>query len=157
MPSSTISTRLAAFGFGSDDVALLRAQGRRLVDCVPTVVDVYYRHLAGTEFAGLISAGTIDDLRRTRIDHWALLLGADFEALARHHAEQLRPRLAESGFPPSILVIAAQWFAVEMARAIGEFPDLGDEARAALVLAVVRLSFVDLALAQGAREVVWLD
>lgn len=157
MPMSMLPARLAAFGIGRDEIDLLHTHGRRLAAFVPEVVDVYYRHLAGTEFADLVCASTIDTLRQTRINHWTLLLGADFEALSRHHDGQLKPRLAESGFPPSILVIAAQWFAVEMARAIEAAADLTAEERCALARAVVRLSFVDLALAQGAREVVWLD
>jgi hypothetical protein len=145
------------FGISQREIDLIRSHAPVLEGRVAAIADAYYAHLGRTAFGRLLSGERVDQLKATRIGHWRLLLKADFAAVQDDYLEHIGPRLLETGFPPSIFVVAADWFAVEFGRFIEKSMDIPRTIKHDLRTAVLKLAFHDLALAQAAREITYLD
>ncbi len=149
--------KTADFGLTAREIDLVRSHAAVLDGRVAAITDEYYAHLAGTEYARLMPSDRVDQLKASRISHWRLLLKADFRAIQADYIDNFGPRLLEHGFPQSIFVVAADWFAVEVSRVIERCTDIPKTLKAELRLALLKVAFYDLALAQAAREVAYLD
>lgn len=152
-----LAGHMSNFAVDARAIELVRAHAGTLAKHVEEVVDSYYAHLAGSDLASLMRSDRIAELKAMRTAHWRLLLNADFRALRAHYVERIGPRLVDGGFPRSIFVVAAEWFAVEFARVVDRDPNIPRTIRPELRAALTRLAFFDLALAQAAREITWLD
>lgn len=151
------SDRLRDFGLGREQREILGLWGPTLARHVEAAVEAYYAHLAGTTFASLMRAADIDDVKAMRIAHWRMLVGGDFVGASRDYADRFGPRLLDGGFPRSIFVFAAEWFVLEFTRRVDADPAIPAAVRADLRDALVRAAFFDLALAESARDVAWID
>lgn len=135
----------------------MRSQGPVLQPRLGEIADVYYAHLLTTHYARLLTPDRIDGLKAARIEHWRLLLAADFAAIQTDYMDNFGPRLLDGGFPQSIFVVASQWFVLELCRFVDRSNDIPKTLKSELRGALTKLAFFDLALAQAAREVAWLD
>lgn len=160
--SSTIDDRrleesFAEIALGPQDRALVATWGALLDAEIPAVARRYYDHLRTTEVGALLTPDRFDRLLAARIAHWRLLLRGEFSTLADDYAERFGKRLFEAGFPQRIFVVATDWFVVELGRFVDRCPELPDEVRSDLRVALTRFAFLDLALAHASREVAYLD
>ena len=83
-----------------------------------------------------------------RTNHWHLLPPPVFPPFSPLRQED-RPAAASvgNGFPRSVFVLAARWFAVEFARVVDTARGHSRTIRPALRTALTRFAFFDLALA----------
>ncbi|MCE1237596.1 MAG: protoglobin domain-containing protein [Hyphomicrobiales bacterium] len=151
------SDRMRDFGLGPDQQDRLRAWSSALLGHVETAVEAYYAHLAGTAFAEQMRASDIDEIKAMRVAHWRLLVGGDFVGAGRDYADRFGRRLLDGGFPRSIFVFAAEWFALEFTARVDADPAIPDAERPGLRDALIRAAFFDLALAESARDIAWID
>lgn len=124
---------------------------------VVAVADRYYAHMRTTEAGRELTPEKIERFLVQRIAHWRLLVHGDFAGVADDYVERFGRRLFEAGVPMRILIIAADWFAVEFSRIVDRCPEIPDDIRSELRTALVKYAFLDLALAQASREVSYLD
>lgn len=156
MPAELVA-HMRNFGMDSRAIELVRAHSMPLARHIGEVVDAYYAHLTASDLAPLMRADRIDDLKMMRANHWRLLLAADFPAIRAHYAEKMGPRRVDGGFPRSVFILAAEWFAVEFARVVDREEDIPRTIRPALRAALTRFAFFDLTLALTNREIAWID
>ena len=139
------------------EVDLVRSEKERLLSRLTGVVDEYYSHLEKGEFGDLMRSKPLDDLKALRTAHWRLMIQCDFVAIGDHYMRHLGPRLVDGGFPRSIFMVAAEWFALGFGRIADEAADLSEERRNALRRALVKIAFFDLALSDAPRDFALLD
>lgn len=157
MPQDAIETRMAEFGLTRRAVELVRSHAPILKTRVPELVDAYYAHLGHTGFADLMRSEHIERLKKARIEHWRLLLDTDFARVAADYAEHFGPRLLKAGFPRSIFVLAAEWFAVGMTRFVDGAPEIPRTIKTELRSALLCVTFLDLFLAENSRQITLID
>lgn len=145
------------YGITSREIELICSHAHVLDPHVLAVTDSYYDHLLETSYARLMNSDEIERMKAVRIHHWKLLLKADLHAVQSDYLDNIHPRLLEAGFPLSIFTIAADWFAVEFSRVVEKSPDIPRALKHELRIALIKLSFLDLALAYAAPEVTYLD
>lgn len=155
--SDALHAKMRDYGIDRRAIEIVRTHAPLLVARVADIADAYYDHLATSGFADLMRSSTIARLKTSRIEHWRLLLSGDFAGIEADYAEHFGPRLLESGFPPTVFVMAAEWFAVEITRFVDRAPEIPRTIKPELRGALLRFAFLDLALAQTARELVLLD
>lgn len=151
------SDRMRDFGLGPDQQERLRAWGPRLLPHVEAAVDAYYAHLTETVFADQMRAADIDEIKAMRIAHWRLLLGGDFLGASHDYADRFGRRLLDGGFPRSIFVFAAEWFALEFTARVDADAAIPEADRPGLRAALIRAAFFDLALVESTRDIAWID
>lgn len=139
------------------EIDLVRSQATFLLPHLKEVADIYYAHLLTTHYARLLTPDRIDGLKAARVAHWQLLLTADFAAIQTDYMDNFGPRLLDGGFPQSIFVVASQWLLLELGRFVDRSNDIPKTLKSELRGALTKFAFFDLALAQAAREVAWLD
>lgn len=152
-----LSGRMKVFGLDAATVDLVRAERERLLPQLDDVVAAYYSHLEDGEFGDLLRSRPLEDLKALRTAHWRLLIECDFDAIHDHYMRHLGPRLVDGGFPRSIFVIAAEWFALGFTRIVDEARDLTESRRNALRGALLKIAFLDLALSDAPRDFALLD
>jgi hypothetical protein len=145
------------FGINPREIELVRSHAHILESHVVAVTDDYYVHLDHTTYADLMKADRIALLKTRRIAHWRLMLKVDFDAIQADYLEQIYPRLLEFGFPPSIFTVAANRFAVEFGRIVEKSPEIPRALKHELRIALIKLSYYDLAVAFAARDVAYID
>lgn len=152
-----LNDRLHSFALDRRAIDVVRVHAPLIKARLADIADAYYAHLATTEYRDLMRSEAIDRLKAARIEHWRLLLDGDFARIEADYADHFGPRLLDSGFPPQIFVLAAEWFLVEVGRFVDRAPEIPRTIKSELRTALTRFAFLDLALAQAAREVVLLD
>ena len=145
------------FALTAREIELVRSQTQVLEGRISAITDDYYDHLMGTQYASLLAPERAAVLKSARVAHWRMLITADFVGLQSDYMNNFGPRLLESGFPRAIFVLAADWFAVEFSRLVERCGDIPKTLKAELRTALTKLAFFDLALANAAVEVAYLD
>lgn len=145
------------FGVTAREIDVVRAHVATLELGLGDITERYYAHLAGTDIGPFLTPELVDRLKPARHDHWRALLRAEFAALQDDYSRDIVRRIVENGIPTSVFVIAANWFAVEFSRLVDRSSTIPRTLRNELRIALTRFAFYDLALAEAAREVVFLD
>jgi len=145
------------FGISQREIELIRSHTHILETHIPAVTDDYYVYLQNTSYGELMKSDKVGLLKSKRIDHWRLMLKADFDAVQADYAEHIYPRLLEFGFPQSIFAVASNRFAVEFSRIVEKSADIPRALKHELRVALLKLSYYDLAVALAAREIAYID
>lgn len=154
---SRLTEACAEVALSAAEIDLVAARAGQLGGEVEAVAKRYYAHLATTEMGRLLSPERTDHLLVARIEHWRLLIRGDIHAVATDYVERFGKRLVEAGFPVRIFVVASHWFAAEFTALVDRAADIPAALKADLRAALLKLAFLDLLLANAAREVVYLD
>ncbi|TBW38224.1 hypothetical protein EYW49_09760 [Siculibacillus lacustris] len=158
MTETIVSTYMRTMGLDEDTIARVRTHRPLLETRIDGLVDRYFAHLRTLDL-GLppLEGDRAVSLRAIRVAHWKQLLDADFAGVWTDYAENIGRRAIESRLPPKVLLVAAEWFHLDLAREIGDAPEIAPDDRIALIIALGRFAYLDLALAQAAIGMTWID
>lgn len=145
------------FALSAREIELVKSLAPVLEAQISTITDGYYAHLMETQYAPMFVPERTNRLKAARIAHWRMLLAADFKGLQSGYLNELGPGMLEDGYPRSILVLATNWLLVELTRWVERSTDIPKTLKAELRTSLTKFAFFDLALAQAAVEVAYVD
>lgn len=139
------------------DRSIVADNADRLAEILPDAVDALLRYIATTGSGGRIDERMWTRLRAVVIAHWRRLFTHGTDADYINDVTRIGIVHREHGIVTKDYMMSYGCFTSQFVERLGRDPSIEPEARAALIAALLKLIFFDMAMAVGSYDAALLD